>query len=164
MADLTPKQRRFVDEYLIDLNATQAATRAGYSADTARQMGSENLSKPDVADAIAARRAVLAAKIEVTQERIVEEFARMAFYDPSALGVEGIAGPEDIVKLSEDVRRAIIGWSWDKAGNFTLKLADKNAALTNLGRHLGMFKDKVEHGLDADFARLLADADRRAGL
>ena len=52
---LTPKQRRFVDEYLIDLNATQAAIRAGYKKNTARQIGSENLSKPAIAKAISSR-------------------------------------------------------------------------------------------------------------
>ena len=56
--ELTPKQRRFVDEYLLDLNATQAAVRAGYKPDHARQMGAENLSKPVIADAIAATQRV----------------------------------------------------------------------------------------------------------
>ena len=49
---MTKKQKRFVEEYLIDLNATQAAIRAGYSPDTAQQMGSENLSKPVIKNAI----------------------------------------------------------------------------------------------------------------
>lgn len=141
---MTPKQQRFVEEYLIDLNATQAAIRAGYSADTAHAIGYENLSKPEVADAVAERRATLAAHAEVTQERIVAEFARMAFYDPAAIAGQPMAGPADIPNLPEDVRRSIVGWGWDKAGNFTLKLADKGAALTNLGRHLGMFTDKVD--------------------
>ncbi len=51
---LTQKQQRFVDEYLVDLNATQAAVRAGYSEQTARRIGPENLSKPDIAEAVAA--------------------------------------------------------------------------------------------------------------
>lgn len=141
---LNDKQARFVQEYLIDLNATQAAIRAGYSAKTAEQQGSRLLGNAKVSEAIAARQKRVAGKLEVTQERIAEEYARMAFYDPADLGVDGIEAPADIAKLPEDVRRAIVGWSWDKAGNFTLKLADKNAALTNLGRHLGMFKDRLE--------------------
>ena len=56
---LTPKQERFVQEYLIDLNATQAAIRAGYSQRTARQIGDENLSKPDIRAAVVARLAAL---------------------------------------------------------------------------------------------------------
>lgn len=141
---MTPKQQRFVEEYLIDLNATQAAIRAGYSAKTAYSIGEENLNKPDIASAIEERRAVLSEKAEVTQERIVAEFAKMAFYDPASIAGQPMSGPGDIAALPEEVRRAIVGWGWDKAGNFTLKLADKNAALTNLGRHLGMFTDKVE--------------------
>ena len=61
---LTPKQQRFVDEYMIDLNGAQAAIRAGYSARTARQIAEENLSKPDIASAIAERRAALANKAD----------------------------------------------------------------------------------------------------
>lgn len=141
---MTPKQQRFVEEYLVDLNATQAAIRAGYSTRTANEQGARLLANVSVTKAVAARRAALSEKVEVTQERIVEEYARMAFYDPASLARRPITGPSDIPKLPEEVRRAIVGWSWDKAGNFTLKLADKNAALTNLGRHLGMFQDKVQ--------------------
>lgn len=61
---LTAKQQRFVDEYLIDLNATQAAIRAGYSEKTARSVGSENLTKPDVAAAIKKGRAKVAERAE----------------------------------------------------------------------------------------------------
>jgi len=70
---LTDKQQRFVAEYLVDLNATQAAIRAGYSEKTARQVGSENLSKPDIADAIAKRQAKVAKKVEVTVESLATE-------------------------------------------------------------------------------------------
>lgn len=142
---LTPKQAKFVEEYLIDLNATQAAIRAGYSAKTAKQQGQRLLTNVDVAEAVSGRRETLSQVVEVTQERIVAEYARMAFYDPASIAGQPMNGPEDIPNLPEEVRRAIVGWGWDKAGNFTLKLADKNAALTNLGRHLGMFTDKVEH-------------------
>ena len=70
---LTPKQARFVEEYLVDLNATQAAIRAGYSERTARQIASENLSKPDIQQAIAARQKELADKRRWDMERLVEE-------------------------------------------------------------------------------------------
>ena len=70
---LTAKQQRFVDEYLIDLNATQAAIRAGYSEKTARSVGSENLTKPDVADAIAQRQQRIAKRAEVTVESLAIE-------------------------------------------------------------------------------------------
>lgn len=141
---LTPKQDLFVKEYLIDLNATQAAIRAGYSEKTAYSQGQRLLKDVEIAQAIQLRRDQLSEKVEVSQERIVSEYAKMAFYDPAQLAGHPMNGPGDIPTLPEDVRRAIVGWGWDKAGNFTIKLADKNAALTNLGRHLGMFTDKVE--------------------
>lgn len=141
---MTPKQHRFVEEYLIDLNATQAAIRAGYAESGARTEGARLLADANIGDAIAAARERLSCAIAVTQERIVGEFARMAFYDPASIASQPMAGPQDIASLPEDVRRSIVGWGWDKAGNFTLKLADKNTALTNLGRHLGMFTDKVD--------------------
>ena len=62
---MTPKQEAFVREYLIDLNGTQAAIRAGYSEATARAIASENLSKPDIADAIAEAQALRAEKCEI---------------------------------------------------------------------------------------------------
>ena len=66
--DLTPKQRRFVEEYLLDCNATQAAIRAGYSANTAKQIGSENLSKPVLQEAIAAAQRARSERVEMDQD------------------------------------------------------------------------------------------------
>jgi phage terminase small subunit len=70
---LTDKQKRFVAEYLVDLNATQAAIRAGYSQKTARSVGSENLTKPDIAAAIAKAQAKIAKKAEVSLETLLAE-------------------------------------------------------------------------------------------
>jgi len=68
---LTPKQQRFVDEYLIDLNATQAAIRAGYSERTAAEIGWENLSKPHVAHAIALAQAERATRTHIAQDDVI---------------------------------------------------------------------------------------------
>lgn len=141
---MTPKQEAFVREYLIDLNATQAAIRAGYSEKTAMEQGYQLLQNTSVAAAIKAGQEALAEKAQVTKEQIVAEFIRMGFYDPASIAGQPMSGPEDIPNLPEDVRRSIVGWGWDRAGNFTLKLADKNAALVSLGRHLGMFTDKLD--------------------
>jgi phage terminase small subunit len=73
MATLTAKQQRFVAEYLVDQNATQAAIRAGYSKKTAGQVGFENLKKPEIAEAIAKRQAKVAKKAEVTLESLLNE-------------------------------------------------------------------------------------------
>lgn len=70
---LTPKRQRFIEEYLIDLNGTQAAIRAGYSARTANRIATEILSKPDIQRELAARRAALSEKTELTAEWIVRQ-------------------------------------------------------------------------------------------
>ena len=70
---LTPKQQRFVDEYLLDLNATQAAKRAGYSKKTARAIGTENLSKPDISRAIAASMQQRSAQARVDSEWVLSQ-------------------------------------------------------------------------------------------
>ena len=72
MAKLTPKQQRFVDEYLIDLNATQAAIRAGYKEKRAYSTGHENLKKPEIQTAIATARLELSERTSVTQDIVVE--------------------------------------------------------------------------------------------
>lgn len=82
---LTPKQQRFVDEYLVDLNATQAAIRAGYSPDTARQMGAENLSKPVIQLAIAEGRKAQQERTGITADRVLREIALIAFADAREL-------------------------------------------------------------------------------
>lgn len=72
MSSLTDKQQRFVEEYVVDFNATQAAIRAGYSEDTARQTGSENLSKPYIAQAIADLTQEATTATRLTRERVIE--------------------------------------------------------------------------------------------
>lgn len=73
MKKLNPKQTRFVEEYLIDFNATQAAIRAGYSEKTARAIGQENLTKPYIQAEIAKRTKVTSEKLQITQEQIIQE-------------------------------------------------------------------------------------------
>lgn len=75
---LSHKQQRFVDEYLVDGNATQAAIRAGYSRRTARQIGSENLSKPYIAEAIEQKQAAYRAQVVVTREWIVGQMLELS--------------------------------------------------------------------------------------
>jgi phage terminase small subunit len=90
--DLSPKQRRFVEEYQIDLNATQAAIRAGYSPDTARSIGCENLTKPNISEAIAELMAARSARTKVTADQVVERLAALAFaniFDFMRIGEDG---------------------------------------------------------------------------
>ncbi len=105
---LTAKQKLFVEEYLIDLNASAAARRAGYAKKRADQIGFENLKKPDVARAIQLRMADREKRTEITQDRVLQEYARIAFLDPRQLVDEnGTILP--LHKLSGDVAAAIAG-------------------------------------------------------
>lgn len=82
---LTAKQQRFVDEYLKDLNATQAAIRAGYSKNTARFIGAENLTKPNIQAIVAKRMAARGQKAAITQEMVLERLWMIATADPNEL-------------------------------------------------------------------------------
>lgn len=135
---LNPKQATFVREYMVDLNATQAAVRAGYSKRTARLIGQENLGKPHIAAAIKAAMDARAHRVQCRGDDVLREIERLAMFDPVAF--VDVKKPADLKKLSEDVRRAIVGWGWDRSGRFTIKLA-KEGALEMLGRHHGLFKD-----------------------
>jgi len=155
---LTPKQQRFVDEYLIDLNATQAAIRAGYSVATAEQQASRLLRNVKVAALVAERQASIARKLEITQELVARELALLGFanmLDYVSIGAEGDAFV-DLSGLTREQAAAITevvvedfkdgrGEDARDVRRVKFKLADKRAALVDLGRHLGMFKDRVEH-------------------
>ena len=167
---LTPKQARFVDEYLKDLNATQAAIRAGYSAKTAEQQGPRVLGYVGVASAIAKRIKARSDRTEITQDRVLQEYARLAFLDPAKLFDES-GRPLPIQQMDEDTRRAIIGVDVATVGNdqmgvgevLKLRLADKRAALDSVARHLGMFNDKLDLNVTGPLAERLARARARNG-
>lgn len=139
---MTPKQERFVQEYLIDLNATQAATRAGYSKRTANEQGARLLANVSVRSAIEAAQRDRGERVKATADDVLREIQRLAMFDPAQL--TDVKGPDDIKTLPEDVRRAIVGWTWDRNGRFTIKLA-KEGALEMMGRHHGLFRDRLEH-------------------
>ncbi|GBR15496.1 terminase small subunit [Gluconobacter frateurii] len=154
MADLTPKQARFVEEYLVDLNATQAALRAGYSQKTAAKIGSENLQKPEIQHAISEAQARRSKRTEITQDRVVQELAKLGFGDIRAIFSENgsLKCPTDMdedaaarISSIEVVVKPVPGTQGQEVEHVAkIKLWDKLGALTQLGRHLGMFKDKLE--------------------
>ena len=90
MAKLTQKQRIFADEYTIDSNATAAAIRAGYSEKTAYSIGQENLKKPEIEKYIAERRKAASKKLEISQERIINELASIAFDKTTDFAIMGV--------------------------------------------------------------------------
>jgi phage terminase small subunit len=161
---LTNKQKRFVEEYLVDLNATQAAIRAGYSQRTAYAIGQENLKKPEIASAIQAAMDARSKRVEVRQDDVLRELVRIATCDiAQAFDEEGRLRP--LHEIPEDVRRAIAGvetvertLSAGQQGEDDeeveevavvqrvrkIKFWDKPKTLELLGRHLKMFTDKLE--------------------
>ena len=142
---MTKKQKRFVEEYLIDLNATQAAIRAGYSPDTAKSIGSENLTKPDIQARIAKAMAERSRRTGVNADRVIMELAKIAFVnasdviDADTATVKADALPEDTAAI-QSVKVKTFG---EDGLEREVKMADKLKALELLGKHLGMFKDKV---------------------
>ncbi len=143
---MTKKQKRFVEEYLIDLNATQAAIRAGYSPDSAKEIGSENLTKPNIAKAIDQAIAERSRRTGVNADRVVRELAKIAFVNAGEVVDLDTALLMD--KISDDDMAAIQSVKVKTFGEDgverEVKLADKLKALELLGKHLGLFKDKVE--------------------
>jgi phage terminase small subunit len=167
---LTPKQQRFVQEYLVDLNATQAAIRAGYSARAANTNGPRMLVDAGIAAAIAEAQKARGERTGITADRVLTELARLAFADgrrlyrpdgtlklphewddDTAASVAGVETQEQLgredgdtpVVLTRKVKR------WDKKGSLEL-----------LGRHLGLFKDKVEVSGPGGGPIQLTDAQR----
>jgi len=150
----TDKDRRLVQEYLVDFNAEKAAKRAGYSQTTAKTQAyvwvsdSPNNPKPHIRAAIQKGMERLAKKFEITQERVLKEYAKLAFLDPRKFYDEdGQLLP--VHKLPEEVAAALSGMdvttSYDKNNDSVdvlkkIKFADKKAALDSLAKHLGMFK------------------------
>lgn len=146
---LTAKQDRFVEEYLVDLNATQAAIRAGYSAKTAEWIGPQLLGKTHVAKAVSDAMEVRSKRVHVTQDRIIIELARIAFSDARQVMRWGPDGVEliDSDSLSDDAAALVseVAQTVTRAGgSIKAKVHDKLKALEMLGRHLGMFKDRTE--------------------
>ena len=149
MAKLTPKQQRFADEYLIDLNATQAAIRAGYSTNSAKEIGCENLSKPNIREYIDKEMAERSRRTGISQDRVLQELARIAFVkvtdlvDPETGEVSDFASDDDLAVI-QGIK---IKQSWGESGSSVereVKIADKSRALEQIGRHLGMFNDRLK--------------------
>jgi len=170
---LSAKQQRFVDEYLIDLNATQAAVRSGYSERTAGAIGRENLQKPLIRAAIEQRQLEIQKATGVTVHRVLMELARIGFANMQDYMRPNEAGDPrlDFSALTRDQAAALQEVTVDeyKEGRgedaktvqrIRFKLADKRAALVDIGKHLGMFVERHElSGKDGAPIRTQAVAD-----
>lgn len=149
MAKLTKKQKLFVEEYLIDLNATQAAIRAGYSFNTAKEIGYENLTKPHIKSAIDKAMAERSRRTGVNADRIVQELAKIAFLNPTDVinmdeaTIKGDSNRDDTAAISSVKVKRIP----TEDGDITereVRTYDKIKALELLGKHIGMFTDKFK--------------------
>lgn len=168
---LTPRQERFVQEYLIDLNATQAAIRAGYAPKTANREGSRLLSNAVIASAVQKGRAKMAERAQVDQDWVLRQWQAIAEADPRDL-VQYLRGPcpdcwdepheepnpscakcgghgkghvvlTDTRRLSPAAAKLYAGVQLGREG-IKVNMRDQDAALVNIARHLGMFKDSLE--------------------
>lgn len=169
---LTPRQQRFVDEYLVDLNATQAAIRAGYSPRTANREGCRLLTKADIAQAVATGQAKRAERVQIDQDWVLRQWQDIAEADPREL-VQYLRGPcpdcwdaerhdapnpdcpkcgghgkghvvlADTRKLSARAAKLYAGVQLGREG-IKVNMRDQDGALVNIARHLGMFKDSLE--------------------
>jgi phage terminase small subunit len=162
---MNAKQQRFVAEYLVDLNATQAAIRAGYSEKTANRIGSHLLSKVDIAAAVADGKAKQLDTADVTAVRVIRELSRIAFSDLRDVYNDGgnLKSPSE---WSDDTAAAISGidieirrartqdesgeWgAWQNEGLAKIKRWDKLRALEMLAKHLGVLKEGTDNAAPA---------------
>lgn len=187
---LTDKQKRFCEEYLIDINATQAAIRAGYSPKTAEQTASRLLRNVKVQEYIAKRQKELSRSTQITQERVIKELALIAFSNNAdyarvvekkmqtevdgmlvdVLGEDGkpimyrTVEPVLTDELTEEQKRALAVIKKGRDG-LEVKSFDKVRALELLGKHLGIFTEKIEANVNdttrSELQELLAQRKAR---
>lgn len=189
MAKLTPKQQRFVDEYLVDLNATQAAIRAGYTAKFANTNARKLLQNTTIATAIQDGVDKRLSRTEITQDAVLKELAKIGFANMmDYMSIDKNGDPfVDFSALTRDQAAAISevvieeykeggGDDAREVKRVKFKLMDKRAALVDIGKHLGMFVERKLLGNDPDnpltptkdmieveVDRRIAELERKAG-
>ncbi len=165
---LLPKHARFVAEYLKDLNATQAAIRAGYSAKTANQQGPRLLVDAGIASAVAEGKARQLASADLSASRTLEEMRRLAFSDIRKL-FDSDGNLRPVHTLDDETAACVASLEVVKknlaAGDgvtdtvHKLKVWDKTRNLEMLAKHFGLLVDKLEHSGGVDM-RWLGDDDK----
>ncbi len=175
--NVTEKQKRFVDEYLIDLNGTRAYKEVYKSCkkdETARANASRLLTNANVQSYLNNRQKEIQKRTEITQDRVLQEYAKLAFFDPRKLFNDD-GTTKEISQLDDETAAALSGldvtenWEYDEAeekrvkNGFTkkYKLSDKKGALDSIARHLGMFTDKIRVEGEMNVTSPLDEINRR---
>lgn len=156
---LNPKQLRFCAEFVIDSNGTQAAIRAGYSEKAAGQIASALLRKANVAAEIERLRSRVATKLEVTAERVLGELAKIAFADVRKVAAwdGGLVVLRQSEEIDDDTAAAIESVGRTDTG-VKVTMHSKTRALELLGKHLGLYVDRVKLENPEEVARAIAAA------
>jgi len=165
---LTPKQRMFVKEYLVDLNATQAAIRAGYSKRTASEQSARLLANVKIQKHLQTDIKKRGERVEIKADSVLKELGNVVFFDPRRIYDEN-GNLKHIKDMDEDVAKAItshkvIKVESDEKATYTtieIKWADKLRAVELSMKHLGMLNEKVdvEHSGDIDINVTLKGLD-----
>lgn len=148
---LNEKQKRFVSEYIIDLNAKQAAIRAGYSPKTAEVQASRLLSLVKVQAEITKAMEDRGKRTGITQDRVLAELSAIAFAkatDYVEVDEDGFVKIKPTAGLTDEQKSAIAGIK-KGANGIEIKLVDKTKALEMLSRHLGLFNDKLNVNVES---------------
>lgn len=149
---LTPKQERFVQEFLIDLNSTQAAIRAGYSRRTAKSIGSENLTKPDIQAKISQDRAEQAEAAKISAKWVLDNLIEVSERCMQKTPVMKFDREEKCMRQITDENGEGV-WQFDASG--------ANRALELIGKHIGMFVDKHDVTVREGLQELMRKAEER---
>lgn len=152
---LTPKQERFVQEYLLDLNITKAAIRAGYTPTTADKVGYQLLGKTRVSEEINKAMEARSVRTEIKSDNVLQEIAKLGFanikniFDKDGKFIPVHKLPPEVAASLVEVTERIIKKEGDSVViERKYKLADKKSSLELLGKHLKLFTDKIEHNIN----------------
>lgn len=162
MSSLNAKQIRFCEEYLIDLNGSAAAIRAGYSKKSSRVIASELLDNPEVQTKIKELMDSRSEKTEIKAGEVLKEIHHSAMVDVTdAFDIKGKVKP--FSQMNPELRKSIASVKMNDYGEITeIKFNPKMKALELLGKHLGLFNEKLEIKADESLESLLAEIGKKS--
>ncbi|MFD1378625.1 terminase small subunit [Fodinicurvata halophila] len=175
---MTPRQERFVQEYLLDLNATQAAIRAGYSEKTANEQGAQLLKKPEIAAAIDAAKAERADRADIDAFWVLRRLVDEAEADLADLFDKETGQVKPVHEWPEIFRKGLVqsveseelyegsGQDREHIGRVRkLRFSDRHKRTELIGKHVDVnaFQDLIKHNMHEDLAKRLERAAERWG-